>query len=213
MYIIGLLAQLFFTARIFIQWIKSERSRRIESPTLFWLFSLAGSVLLFVYGWLRDDFSIIFGEFLSFYIYLWNLKSKGLYAYLVHRYSALAPLLWSLVLVPIALLVYIGTHAESFQVQFLKNEDVPILILLWGTMGQLIYKLRFVYQWYYSYKNHKSMLPITFWWIAVVGSLMIITYGIYRQDFILIIGQFGIVASIRNIIIGHRQMAAENSNE
>ena len=35
--------------------------------------------LLCIYGWLRDDFSIIFGQFISYYIYLWNLNEKGIW--------------------------------------------------------------------------------------------------------------------------------------
>ena len=65
---IGLLAQFFYTSRILVQWVQSERSRRIESPTLFWIFSVIGSILLCVYGCMRNDFAIVFGEFLSFYI-------------------------------------------------------------------------------------------------------------------------------------------------
>ena len=32
---------------------------------------------------------------------------------------------------------------------------------------------------------------------------MIIIYGLFRSDFILILGQVGIFASIRNIMLGH----------
>jgi hypothetical protein len=34
---------------------------------------------MFYYGWLRDDFSIIFGQFISFYIYIVNLHFKGIW--------------------------------------------------------------------------------------------------------------------------------------
>ena len=76
-YAIGFLAQAFFSARILIQWILSERAKRVVSPTAYWVCSLAGSYLLFVYGWLRDDFAIILGQMVSYYIYLWNLNAKG----------------------------------------------------------------------------------------------------------------------------------------
>ena len=65
---IGFLAQLFFSARILVQWILSERAKRVVSPSIFWILSLAGSFLLCLYGWLRDDFSIILGQFISYYI-------------------------------------------------------------------------------------------------------------------------------------------------
>ena len=196
-FLIGLLAQVFYTARVLVQWIRSEKAHRIESPTLFWAFSLMGSMLLFVYGWLRHDFSIVFGEFLSFYIYLWNLKAKGIYYFIPRWLPAL------LMLVPIVCLVYVAQDFTSFSRLFLHNANVPVYALVWGTTGQFIYKMRFVYQWYYSVRHHQSLLPLTSWYIAVTGSLMIIVYGLFRSDFILILGQVGIFASIRNIMLGH----------
>ena len=50
-------------------------------------------------------------------------------------------------------------------------------------------------------KHKESLLPLPFWIIAVIGSLMIIIYGAIRHDWVLILGQVGIVASIRNIMI------------
>lgn len=78
-YAIGFLAQAFFSARIIIQWVLSERAKRVVSPAAYWVCSLAGSYLLFVYGWLRDDFAIILGQMVSYYIYLWNLNAKGIW--------------------------------------------------------------------------------------------------------------------------------------
>lgn len=78
-YALGFLAQGFFSARMLVQWIMSERAKKSLSPNIYWVFSLMGSILLFVYGWLRDDFSIIFGQFISYYIYIWNLNIKGVW--------------------------------------------------------------------------------------------------------------------------------------
>ena len=69
-YLIGLLAQVFFSARMLIQWILSEKYKKVVSPSLYWVFSLLGAYLLCIYGWLRNDFSIILGQFISFYIYI-----------------------------------------------------------------------------------------------------------------------------------------------
>ena len=70
---IGFLAQTFFSARILVQWILSERARHVLSPTIFWVLSLMGAYLLCIYGWLRNDFAIILGQFISYYIYLLSL--------------------------------------------------------------------------------------------------------------------------------------------
>ena len=47
-YVVGFLAQLFFSARILLQWILSERAKKVISPTIFWQLSLVGSYLLFL---------------------------------------------------------------------------------------------------------------------------------------------------------------------
>ena len=78
-YVIGFLAQILFSARILCQWILSERAKQVVSPSIFWILSIAASYLLCIYGWMRDDFSIVLGQFISYYIYLWNLKEKGIW--------------------------------------------------------------------------------------------------------------------------------------
>ena len=44
---IGFVAQGFFSARMLLQWILSEKRHEIVSPVIFWACSLVGSVLLF----------------------------------------------------------------------------------------------------------------------------------------------------------------------
>ena len=78
-YLIGLLAQGFFSARILVQWIMSKRAKKVVNPSLFWILSVAGSYLLFIYGYIRNDFAIMLGQVISYYIYLWNLNQKGIW--------------------------------------------------------------------------------------------------------------------------------------
>lgn len=199
MFAIGFLAQGFFSARILVQWIMSERSHRVVSPNIYWVCSLVGSVLLFTYGWLRDDFSIILGQVLSYYIYIWNLNAKGIW----HRVHLLFRLL--ILLLPLVAFLRMASDLPAFVTTFLRNEKVPLPLLIWGSLGQVIFTIRFVYQWYYSYRRHQSILPLGFWTISLVGSGIIISYGIFRLDPVIIIGQsFGFVAYIRNIVL-HKQ--------
>lgn len=202
-YAIGFLAQAFFSARILCQWILSERARRVVSPSVFWVLSIAGSWLLFIYGWLRDDFAIILGQVVSYYIYLWNLHEKGVWArvpVVVRALLAATP--------AVAAGLAVG-HADDFVREFFMNEDIPFWLLLYGSAGQIIFTLRFVYQWLYSRRRHESVLPVGFWVISLTGSAVIVSYGIFRLDPVLVLGQsVGFVAYIRNIIIARR--AAKN---
>ena len=203
-YAIGFLAQAFFSARILIQWILSERAKRVVSPTAYWVCSLAGSYLLFVYGWLRDDFAIILGQMVSYYIYLWNLNAKGIWP----RLSAI--LRTVLLFTPVAALAGIARNAAHFFDTFMQNESVPLWLLLFGSAGQLIFSLRFVYQLYYSARRPESVLPSGFWGLSLLGSSMIVIYGAIRLDPVLILGQsVGFVAYTRNLLIGRKNVCNE----
>lgn len=194
-YLIGLSAQVFYTGRVLVQWYLSEKHHKVESPDLFWIFSIIGSMILFFYGWLRNDFSIIFGEFLSYYIYMWNIHIKGIYK----KVPRIVPVLQALI--PVVVLLALMHDIPRFADNFLRSEEVPFKLLLFGVLGQFVFKMRFVYQLLYGLKHKESALPLAFWIIAVAGSAMIIVYGLIRHDWVLVLGQFGIIASIRNIMI------------
>lgn len=195
---IGFLAQAFFSARILVQWILSERARRVLSPSLFWVFSLAGAYLLCLYGWLRDDFAIVLGQFISYYIYMWNIRVKGVRVPQVLR--------WVLLLTPVVAIAFVASQASVFADRFLHNDAVPLWLLLFGSAGQVLFTLRFVYQWWYSRRRGESRLPAAFWLISLAGSLSIVSYGCIRSDVVLIVGQsFGLVAYVRNLILLHNE--------
>lgn len=197
---IGFLAQVFFSARIIVQWIMSERAHRVLSPSAFWVFSIAGSYLLFIYGWLRSDFAIILGQFVSYFIYLWNLRAKGIWATLPLWLKGI------LLFTPLFVVVMVGADAWGFVTRFFCNEGVPLWMLLFGSAGQVLFTLRFVVQWLHSRALGESQLPASFWIISLVGSLIIVSYGIMRQDLVLIVGQsFGLVAYVRNLCINREQ--------
>ena len=197
---IGLLAQGFFSARVLVQWIQSERARHVLSPSLFWVFSLLGAYLLCLYEWLRDDFAIVLGQFISYYVYLWNLKVKGVWLRLPYLLRLL------LLLTPVLAITFVAGHADEFVSRFLSNREIPLWLLLFGSVGQVLFTLRFIYQWLYSRRYGESRLPSAFWGISLLGALSIVVYGIIRHDFVLILGQsFGIVAYIRNLVLLRRE--------
>ena len=198
-YVIGFLAQVFFSARILLQWILSERAKKVISPAIFWQLSIVGSYLLFVYGWLRDDFAIILGQIISYYIYIWNLDKK-------HQWKKLPFIIRTLLLLtPVVAILYMLKDASAFVDQFFRNEKIPLWLLIYGSMGQIIFTLRFVYQWIYSKRKDESLLPIGFWVISLLGSLIIVSYAIYRRDPVLILGQStGLIAYSRNIYLSRK---------
>lgn len=199
-YGIGLLAQLLFSARILIQWVKSEKAGRVLSPASFWTTSLIASVLLMAYGALRYDIVIVGGQLISYFIYLRNIKLKNIWD------SLAAPVRWGAVAFPF---LAVGWLLWSDQYSFsyiMEHSKISGALIAWGGAGQLVFTLRFVYQWYHSERLQESVIPVGFWVISLAGSLMIISYAVLRLDPVLFLGQiFGIVAYSRNMIIGLRE--------
>lgn len=203
-YVIGFLAQVCFSGRLLFQWIMSERAKQVVSPSIFWLLSLLGSYLLFFYGWLRHDFAIILGQLISYYIYIWNLDIKNNWRRIPR------PIRYLLIATPFMAIGYMLNEAQVFVKQFFRNEDIPLWLLVWGSMGQVIFTLRFIYQWMYSHKRQESLLPLGFWVISLTGSCIIVSYALVRHDPVLILGQStGLIAYIRNIwILKHPKKAS-----
>ncbi|NOU59885.1 lipid-A-disaccharide synthase N-terminal domain-containing protein [Marinifilum caeruleilacunae] len=196
LYSVGFLAQALFSARLLVQWIKSEKAGKSLSPAIFWQLSILASWLLFLYGLLRNDFAIILGQMIAYTIYIRNLQLQNRWKALpfITRILALAT--------PVIAIASILQNWDMNYALLFKNEEIPFLLLLWGVAGQIIFTFRFVYQWIYSEHKGKSCLPLGFWLISMIGSCMILSYAIYRTDPVLFIGQgFGMIVYARNIIL------------
>jgi len=199
-YAIGFLAQLLFSARQLTQWISSEKAGRILSPLLFWQLSILASFLLMVYGILRHDLAIILGQSITYGIYIRNLHYHGFWTKIPTQVRILA------LLFPAAAVVWL-LLGDTYNFQnLISNDKIPPLLMVWGIAGQFVFTFRFVYQWLYSEKRKQSVLPIGFWLISIIGSVMVLTYAIIRRDPVLFVGQlFGVVVYSRNILLWFRQ--------
>ncbi len=198
-YGIGFTAQVLFSARLLIQWVRSEKAGRVLSPTIFWQLSLIASLLLVLYGALRNDIVIVGGQLLSYFIYIRNLRFKRAWR-LIPRWFRYGVIVW-----PILIFVYLS-FSESFDMSSLLNhEGIVDSLFIWGTVGQVIFSFRFVYQWLVAERLKKSVLPPGFWIISLSGSIMLIIYGVFRKDPVIILGQlFGTVIYARNLFIHYR---------
>lgn len=193
-YSIGFLAQLLFSSRTFYQWIASEKQKQVVAPRFFWQMSLLASILLFVYGYLRHDFAIMLGQSLTYFIYIRNIQLEGQW----HKFPKISRLfLW---LFPVLIIVYYFNNNTLDIQNLFDTENIPVYLLILGILSQLLFTFRFIYQWIYSEKQQFSSLPKGFWLISLMGSMLILTYGILRQDPVLIVGHsFGIVIYFRNL--------------
>lgn len=199
-YGIGFIAQVLFSSRLIIQWFLSEKQKKVVTPALFWELSLLASFLLYIYGYLRDDFAIMLGQGLTYFIYIRNLQIQNQWKKIP------VSIRWSFYLVPGILFTYYFNNNVIDVNKLFKNEAIPLWLIVLGIISQVIFTLRFVYQWLYSEKHKKSILPMGFWLLSSLGSFLIFTYAIFRKDPVLFIGHImGIIIYTRNIILLFKQ--------
>ena len=195
-YSIGFLAQILFSSRLLVQWLKSEKEKQVTTPVLFWSLSLLASFLLFIYGYLRDDFAIMLGQSLTYFIYIRNLQLQNQW----NRLPKIVRLF--LFVFPVLIGIYYFNNNVIDVDNLFRNENIPLWLLILGIVSQLVFTLRFVYQWMYSEKRKTSSLPFGFWMLSLAGSLLILTYAVIRKDPVLLVGHLlGATIYIRNLML------------
>lgn len=69
----GLASQGLFFARFIVQWIHSEREKRVVVPIVFWHMSLIGAIMVLIYAFARYDFVFLVTGVLQLLLYSRNL--------------------------------------------------------------------------------------------------------------------------------------------
>jgi lipid-A-disaccharide synthase-like uncharacterized protein len=69
-----------------------------------------------------------------------------------------------------------------------------------GFFGQLLFTARFMVQWLASEKVKRSVVPVSFWYFSIGGSLILLAYALHRADPVFILGQsLGCFIYLRNL--------------
>jgi lipid-A-disaccharide synthase-like uncharacterized protein len=75
-----------------------------------------------------------------------------------------------------------------------------------GMIGQATFFMRFVVQWIASERKKESVIPVQFWYLSIIGSIIVLAYAIYRKDPVFILGQcVGFIVYVRNLILIYRK--------
>ncbi|MBX3361649.1 MAG: lipid-A-disaccharide synthase N-terminal domain-containing protein [Phycisphaeraceae bacterium] len=82
-----------------------------------------------------------------------------------------------------------------------------------GFGGQLAFSGRMLVQWFVSEKQRQSTVPEAFWWMSLIGGMMLFAYFAWRQELVGVIGQTsGLVIYARNIRLIYKQRRRERRN-
>ena len=74
-----------------------------------------------------------------------------------------------------------------------------------GFLGQSLFFSRWLLQWFSSERREESHIPVSFWYLSLAGSVIVLAYAIHKMDPVFIAGQsVGTVVYVRNLILLYR---------
>ena len=76
------------------------------------------------------------------------------------------------------------------------------LWVAFGLVAQMLFAGRFLVQWIESERAGRSVIPVSFWILSILGGGMTLIYGFVRHDAIIIIGQvLSNLIYVRNLVL------------
>lgn len=86
------------------------------------------------------------------------------------------------------------------------TSELELIWLIIGISGQCLFMMRFIVQWIHSERHGESIIPISFWYLSLIGGLTVLAYGIHKSEPVIILGQLpGAVVYARNLILIKRK--------
>jgi len=81
--------------------------------------------------------------------------------------------------------------------------DLTRAEIIWvsiGFLGQFLFSMRFLVQWAVSERARESVVPLAFWYFSLLGGATLLSYALWRQDPVIIVGQAaGLIIYSRNL--------------
>lgn len=78
-----------------------------------------------------------------------------------------------------------------------------------GLLGQAAFSGRFLVQWIASERAGRSVVPVHFWILSLVGGSLLLAYALFRRDPVFILGQgANLVIYLRNLHLIRREAAS-----
>lgn len=95
---------------------------------------------------------------------------------------------------------------QSLQDFLARSSEIELIWLAIGFGAQGLFSARFLVQLIASERQRQSVVPETFWYLSLLGGVMLLAYALHRADPVIALGQlFGIVVYARNIWFLSRQ--------
>lgn len=93
----------------------------------------------------------------------------------------------------------------------MHNLSSHIIWLVIGFIGQFLFAMRFLWQWFQSEKARKSVIPESFWYFSLSGGIILTIYAIHVRDPVYILGQSsGLLVYFRNLYFITKEKREKN---
>ena len=78
-----------------------------------------------------------------------------------------------------------------------------------GFVGQAFFFSRFLVQWLASEKEGRSVIPLSFWYLSILGGTTLFVYAVHVGDPVFVLGQStGAVIYLRNLYFRYQEESA-----
>jgi lipid-A-disaccharide synthase-like uncharacterized protein len=75
-----------------------------------------------------------------------------------------------------------------------------------GWLGLFAFFSRLMVQWYASERQKRVVVPVSFWWLSLAGSGLLLSYALYRRDSVFIFAYaFTWIPYMRNLVLHKRE--------
>lgn len=187
----GLIGNTLFTTRVLIQWIASERKKQTVVPVSFWWLSLSGTIVMILYAYGRLEIPFILGYAAALVPYIRNLRIAYFPDRPPRRSGWIIGAAVMLGCVPIVI--------------YCQEKAIQDSWFYFGLLGNAVFGSRFFVQWIQSEARRESVMPLSFWYLSLVGSVILLIYSLIRNDLVFILGfVFNVIPYGRNIYLIHK---------
>ncbi len=210
LYPLGFLPNILFGLRFLFQWIKSEKEGKSLVTPLFWQLSLLGNILLTLHGFIQIQYPICLVQSCNALISWRNLTLCHQKKSQVTKKTMLGFIFLMFMLVTLSFILqnyFLDNSNSWFRIptapwETEKKLSVSFWWHLFGYGGYILFSARFCIQWWQAENARKSYLSESFWWISILGALLILGYSFNIGDSVLAIpAAMGLIPYIRNIML------------
>ncbi|MBI3890405.1 MAG: lipid-A-disaccharide synthase N-terminal domain-containing protein [Candidatus Wallbacteria bacterium] len=81
-----------------------------------------------------------------------------------------------------------------------------------GFIGQFVFGGRFLAQWIASEQAKKGVVPISFWYLSILGAIIVFGYAVHKSSPSFMMSQaFGLVVYCRNLALVAKHKEAHSA--